>query len=194
MKLQMTMLYLWFVPAIIIWYCIAWQSIPYCLNGWPSCPTHTGPCVSLTAIGTVIVFVSLFLFHHACFLFPCLCAPEARAATARPSPHAAEALCLAHSICRPRRDPVTTPPPPLQVPGYLFFPPSGAIDSPLTGKFDVSHGLFLRRLFGGGDTWDCAWEPPSLDAAEEAEARRRHPPPPPPLLSLSLCDSRADYG
>lgn len=135
MKLQMTMLYLWFVPAIIIWYCIAWQSIPYCLNGWPSCPTHTGPCVSLTAIATVIVFVSLFLFHHACFLFPCLCAPE--------------------------------------VPGYLFFPPSGAIDSPLTGKFDVSHGLFLRRLFGGGDTWDCAWEPPSLDAAEEAEAAGR---------------------
>jgi hypothetical protein len=74
----------------------------------------------------------LFVTHHACFLFPCLCAPE--------------------------------------VPGYLFFPPSGNIDSPLSGTFDANYDLFLRR-FGGLNTWDCVWTPPAA-VTDEVAARR----------------------
>jgi len=130
-KIQMTMLYLWVVPIVVAWYCLAWQAIPYCMHGWPVCPRHTGPCVTMTAIATSLVFIAIFCFHHACFLFPCLCAPE--------------------------------------VPGYLFFPPNGRIDSPLTGVFDANYNLFLRR-FGATEGWDCVWSPPA-ELTDETAAR-----------------------
>jgi hypothetical protein len=77
----------------------------------------------------------LFVSYHACFLFPCLCAPE--------------------------------------VPGYLFFSPSGDLDSPLSGVFDWNYGLFLRR-FGSLEPWDCVWTPPEavIVVTDELAARR----------------------
>jgi hypothetical protein len=88
----------------------------------------------------------LFVFHHACFLFPCLCAPE--------------------------------------VPGYLFFPPSGDIDSPLSGTFDANYYLVLRRIYKL-EEWDCVWVPPET-AADELAARRLADGagPPSPVLAL----------
>ena len=132
-KIQMTLLYLWAVPVVILIYMTAWQALPYNTHGWPVCPAHTGPCLAMTAIATSLLYICLFCFYHGCFLFPCLCAPE--------------------------------------VPGYLFFPPNGNLESPLAGVFDLNFPLILARFAPNAPlVWDCVWEPPAESvAAVEAE-------------------------
>jgi hypothetical protein len=103
---------------------VMWQTIPYCLEGWPACWPHSGPCVIMTAICTSLVWLSFFIIRYGCFLFPCVCAPE--------------------------------------VPGWMFFPPSDKLRSPLQGTWDTRlPGLFVERVLAlaGGGEWDCAWEP-----------------------------------
>ena len=44
-----------------------------------------------------------------------------------------------------------------QVPGYLFFPPNGKIESPLTGISDLTFPLILRRFSAGEISIDMCW-------------------------------------
>jgi len=116
--------YLWVIPISAIYFMTVWQAVPYCLEGWPQCFPHSGACVTMTAISTTLVWVTLFILRYGCFLFPCVCAPE--------------------------------------VPGWMFFPPSAHLRSPLEGIWDVHLPLlFLDRVLGwsGAAEWDCAWEP-----------------------------------
>lgn len=116
--------YLWLIPISCLYSMILWQTLPYCLDGWPVCFPHGGPSISLVAIGTTFAWVALFCLRYGCFLFPCACAPE--------------------------------------VPGWMFFPPTDKIKSPLDGVWDTRlAALFVQRVVGawGGETWDCAWEP-----------------------------------
>jgi len=73
---QFTILFLWTVPFTSLYLMIMWQSIPYCLDGWPTCRPHSGPCVLMTAICTSLVWLALVLVRYGCLLFPCLCAPD----------------------------------------------------------------------------------------------------------------------
>jgi len=131
---QFTILFLWTIPLTSIYLMLMWQSIPYCLDGWPQCWPHSGPCVLITQICTTFVWIALVMVRYGCFLFPCLCAPD--------------------------------------VPGWLFFPPTDQLRSPLVGAWDARLPiLFLTRVFGwpgieleGG--WDCAWEPLPSDYEE----------------------------
>jgi len=69
-------LFLWVVPISAFYFEICWQAIPWCSDGPSVCPPHTGPCLSLVSIGTVLLCTSLFVMRYGCFLFPCVCAPE----------------------------------------------------------------------------------------------------------------------
>jgi len=76
LKLYYTMLFLWLLPIFIVIYGVVIHAFPYCFSGITACPPHTGPAVEFAGILTLAVFLAWFCFARACFLFPCLCAPE----------------------------------------------------------------------------------------------------------------------
>jgi len=71
-----TPLYSWVVPVSNIYFAVIWQTYPYCLDGWPICFPHGGPCLFWAQFGTSVAWTSLFVLRYGCFLFPCACAPE----------------------------------------------------------------------------------------------------------------------
>ncbi|EOD05097.1 hypothetical protein EMIHUDRAFT_220171 [Emiliania huxleyi CCMP1516] len=71
-----TPLYSWVVPVSNIYFAVIWQTYPYCLDGWPICFPHGGPCLFWAQFGTSLAWTSLFVLRYGCFLFPCACAPE----------------------------------------------------------------------------------------------------------------------
>mmetsp|Transcript_11393 Transcript_11393/g.37976 ORF Transcript_11393/g.37976 Transcript_11393/m.37976 type:complete len:238 (-) Transcript_11393:118-831(-) len=71
-----TPLYSWVVPVSNIYFAVLWQTWPYCLDGWPICFPHGGPCLFWAQFGTSLAWTSLFVLRYGCFLFPCACAPE----------------------------------------------------------------------------------------------------------------------
>jgi len=75
-KWRLSLLYLWLVPATVVVYAVAVHTIPYWMNGISVCPPHTGAAVEMAGIATVILYLIFFMIARACFLFPCLCAPE----------------------------------------------------------------------------------------------------------------------
>ena len=75
-RYQMTPLYLWVVPASFLYFLVLWQTWPYCLDGWPVCFPHGGPCIFWAALGTTLLWTAFFILRYGCFLFPCVCAPE----------------------------------------------------------------------------------------------------------------------
>jgi len=75
-RYQMTPLYLWVVPASFLYFLVLWQTWPYCLDGWPVCFPHGGPCIFWAALGTTLLWTGFFILRYGCFLFPCVCAPE----------------------------------------------------------------------------------------------------------------------
>ena len=64
------------VPVSNIYFAVLWQTWPYCLDGWPICFPHGGPCLFWAQFGTSLAWTSLFVLRYGCFLFPCACAPE----------------------------------------------------------------------------------------------------------------------
>ena len=102
-------LWQWSVPALILLYAFFLHSFPYCFAGQAICPPHTEAAVRCIMISTTFVFLLIHISWRACFLFPCLCAPEARPRMAR-SPSRPQ-----HSL--PWRQHASPPPPP---------PPAGA--------------------------------------------------------------------
>ena len=49
---------------------------PNCFAGQAICPPHTEAAVRCIMISTTFLFLLLHISWRACFLFPCLCAPE----------------------------------------------------------------------------------------------------------------------
>ncbi|EOD36472.1 hypothetical protein EMIHUDRAFT_423031 [Emiliania huxleyi CCMP1516] len=73
---RFSMLLLWLFPITILVYSIGANAIPACMHGLPVCPPHTGPAVAIIGMASTALFLTGFIFVRACFLFPCLCAPE----------------------------------------------------------------------------------------------------------------------
>ncbi|EOD06348.1 hypothetical protein EMIHUDRAFT_453462 [Emiliania huxleyi CCMP1516] len=69
-------LWQWSVPALILLYAFFLHSFPYCFAGQAICPPHTEAAVRCIMISTTFVFLLIHISWRACFLFPCLCAPE----------------------------------------------------------------------------------------------------------------------
>jgi len=91
LKFYFTMLFLWLIPLLVLIYGTALHAYPYLFAGVAACPPHAGPAVEMAGICTLLAFLLVFCGYRACWLFPCLCAPEACASphtdtTTAPSP------------------------------------------------------------------------------------------------------------
>ena len=159
---RFSMLLLWLFPITILVYSIGANAIPACMHGLPVCPPHTGPAVAIIGMASTALFLTGFIFVRACFLFPCLCAPEARPRMARSPSRPPHSLPW-------RQHASPSPPPPQQVPGWLFFPPASVPVSPITdGDVDTfGVALLLDKLFGkSAFPSDCVWEPPTCGGGD----------------------------
>jgi len=181
----------------MLYYTMVIHSVPYCMNGWTACPGHTMPCICLTFALTSLAMLSLFILKHGCFLFPCLCKEEVRGwrlvapAALTPTHHHAPPRATSGHLGPPR--PTSAPAgaslyhvvahtqrcchlfASTQVPGWLFFPSSTALTSPLRGIFDVNLWFFERPVTRLIDwftaaAWDddCRWEPTASSFKSQA--------------------------
>lgn len=71
-----SLLWLWQIPISMLVFEVMQSSFAPCLFGWPACPVGTASCLYATWSLTTLACILLFVYKHACFLFPCLCAPE----------------------------------------------------------------------------------------------------------------------
>mmetsp|Transcript_14864 Transcript_14864/g.46542 ORF Transcript_14864/g.46542 Transcript_14864/m.46542 type:complete len:206 (-) Transcript_14864:1263-1880(-) len=76
LKFYFTMLFLWLIPLLVLIYGTALHAYPYLFAGVAACPPHSGPAVEMAGICTLLAFLLVFCGYRACWLFPCLCAPE----------------------------------------------------------------------------------------------------------------------